>query len=259
MEMRQALSQHFLTEQSFLREIAEAIPGNKIVLEIGAGRGELTEHLAPRAKKVIAVEKDPGLMPVLEKNTAKFKNVEAVNADALKMDFRPYKYFAGNIPYSISSPLLFKILDSGFKETVLLLQKEFAQRLAAQPRTGDWSRLSVMAQNAAEIRIIDEVPKECFKPQPKVNSLIVHLKSKPKGQRLKLDPLLITALFQHKNQNAKKALLHARKVLGLEKQEISAIVEKTGLANKRAREMTQKELEALSKAFYSTKTRIRKG
>ncbi|MCX6767613.1 MAG: 16S rRNA (adenine(1518)-N(6)/adenine(1519)-N(6))-dimethyltransferase RsmA [Candidatus Micrarchaeota archaeon] len=257
--MRQKqLGQHFLTEESFLEEIAATLPKNKTVLEIGAGHGELTRFLAQRAKKVVAVEKDAAFIPLLKKTASRLKNVEIINADALDIDFKKYKHVAGNIPYSISSPLLFKILDSGVSEAVLLLQKEFAQRLTAYPGSDDWSRLSVMAQNAADIRIIDEVPKECFTPQPRVDSLVVHLKAKPKNQRLELDPAIIAALFQHKNQTVRNALVHSRRALGLEKDEITSMAEKTGFTDRRVREMALKELEALSKAFYSSSARIRK-
>jgi len=248
------LGQNFLKEESFLEEIAEAIPKGKNVLEIGAGHGELTKYLAKRAKKLTTIEKDPALLPALQKTISKLKNVQVLNADALDVDFKPYSYFAGNIPYAISSPLLFKILDSPFKEAVLLLQKEFAQRLVAQPGTDDWSRLAAMAQNAAEIKIIDEVPKECFSPVPKVDSLIVHFKSKPKKARLELDPFIVALLFQHKNQIVKNAIVHSRHMLGMEKEEAREAAEKTGLADRKVRQLGPQELEMLSKAFYSRKT-----
>ena len=249
------LGQNFLKEESFLEEIAQAIPKGKNVLEIGAGHGELTKFLAPRAKKLTAIEKDPTLLPALQKTAAAFKNVVSVNADALGTSFKPFPYVAGNIPYSLSSPLLFKILGGPFKEAVLLLQKEFAQRLVAEPGSEGWSRLAVMAQNAAEIKIIDEVPKECFSPVPKVDSLIIHLKSKPAKERLKLDPSTVALLFQHRNQTVRNALLHSRGALGMEKEEIRQLAEKTGLADTKVRHLAPAELETLSKSFYSPKTK----
>ncbi len=246
------LSQNFLVAPEFLEQIAQVLPlGGETVLEIGAGTGLLTAELAKRAKKVVAVEIDSQLIPTLEERLAKKKNVEIACADALEFDFSPYKLFFGALPYHISSPLLFKILESKFEHAVLVVQAEFGNRLVAQPGSSGWSRLSVMTQAVAKPEIIDYIPAVCFSPPPKVDSVIVHLQALPKEKRAKLDAKLVAALFTHKNQGVKKALLHSERMLGAEKQDLKKLLGKmpASLVEKRVRTLLMDELIALSKSI----------
>lgn len=242
------LGQHFLKDERVLGHIAKQMElKGRTVLEIGAGHGELTKHLAKAARKVVALEKDPVLFAELSVNAEKLANVEAVNCDALEFGFSKYNYFAGNLPYEISSPLLFKAIGSRFEEAVFLLQKEFAQRLVAGPGTADWSRLSAMAQSRADIAIVGYVKPELFSPPPKVESAIVLLKRKKRP--VQLDPQLVSLLFQHRNQSARKALEHSAKALGVSKQEARALAEKLPHSQKRGRELGLAELSEMSAAF----------
>ncbi len=246
---KRSLSQHFLVAPEFLQEIAGLLPRGETVLEIGAGTGLLTAELAKRARKVVAVEIDGALIPRLEERLRKQENAEIVHADALAVDFSPYKFIFGSIPYHISSPLLFKILASDFKQAVLVLQAEFGERLVAQPAGADWSRLSVMTQSAAHPRILGFIPAACFSPQPKVDSVIVRLRALPREKRIHLNAGLVAALFQHKNQSVKKALLHSQRALGKQRSEIKKLLEKVParLLEKRVRMLSLEELSELTR------------
>ena len=155
-----------------LVDYAELAPED-IVLEIGAGLGFLTELLAKKADKVIAVEIDPRLVRVLRKRFRGMDNIEIVQGDILKMSIQEFNKVVSTPPYSISSHLLFWILSSPFNLAVLTFQKEFAARLNAPVGSDDYCRLSVMSYYKAWIELLDEVPKEAFYPPPEVDSVIV--------------------------------------------------------------------------------------
>lgn len=248
---KKRLSQNFLAAPEFIYELAEALPlKGELVLEIGAGDGRVTRELASKARKVVAVEIDSDLIPILEKGLRKFRNVEIVRGDALALDYSPYKFIVGSLPYHVASPILFRIVSSGFRQAALVLQAEFAKRLVAKPNSSDYSRLTVMVQAACDCEIIGFIPKECFDPIPKVDSVIVKLTAKPPGGRLALSGTLVTALFSHKNQSVKKSLLHSTAQLGMDKgQTLSLIRSAGGLASRRVRTLSLEEFTILSKKF----------
>lgn len=247
---RRGLSQVFLLDRDSIKRIASAVPiRGKTVLEIGAGEGILTAALAGKVGsrgRVIALELDRSLAPKLSSRLEGMKNVEVNFCDALEFDFRGFKTIFGNLPYHISSKILFKILESNFDCAVLCLQKEFAERLVALPGGSEYSRLSVMAQNAAEVEILFGIPRFCFVPIPKVDSAVVLLKSKSLGKRVKLDPLLVNMLFQHRNQSAKKAFMHSRQALGIGKKQAVLLSEGLPFKEKRVRELTLEALQTQS-------------
>ena len=176
--MKKNLGQNFLIDNKVAeREVNHAdISKSDVVLEIGPGKGVITKLLASKAKKVIAIELDRNLINFLEKSMP--KNVELINYDAVKVDFNTLPKFnkiVSNLPFQISSPITFKILNHDFDLAVLIYQKEFADRLIAGPGSKDYSRLSVGVYYKARCRILETVPKTCFKPQPKVDSCIIML------------------------------------------------------------------------------------
>jgi len=183
---RHALGQHFLDNPSLLRKIAALVAPDpeETVLEIGAGEGTLTRALAERAGRVIAVEKDHRLIPALRASVP--SNVAVIEGDILDMDLdRLIRELntgpltvAGNLPYSISTPLLFKILDSrvSFKACFFLLQKEVADRLGAGPGTKAYAPLSILFQNVFVVRREFAVRPGSFRPPPKVDSAFVSLR-----------------------------------------------------------------------------------
>ena len=175
------LGQNFLYDPSILQRIIEAAGVSKddTVIEIGPGPGRLTRLLPEKAEKVIAIELDQELYARLRADLIGFRNVELVHGDALKFPYEevgPFKVVA-NIPYYITTPIIFRLLDA--KETLktmtLTIQKEVAERIVAAPGKKDYGVLSIMVQYHArpELRFI--IPKEAFRPTPKVDSAVVHM------------------------------------------------------------------------------------
>jgi len=186
---RHALGQHFLASPAVLRKIVGVIdpkPGD-VLVEIGAGHGVLTAALAETAGRIIAVEKDERLIPALTQDMP--ANVEVVHADILSVDFRELRRRAGvsalrvvgNIPYSISSPLLFRVLDDRevFSDCVFLLQKEVAERVTAGPGSKSYAPLGILLQNEFEARVAFRVAPGSFSPPPKVQSALLTLRRRP--------------------------------------------------------------------------------
>lgn len=186
---RQALGQHFLANEGVLRKIVAAIdPGPEdVIVEIGPGKGVLTAALAAKAGRVIAVEKDERLIPALREEMP--ANVEIVPGDILRTDLRGILEKAGvsavrlvgNIPYSISSPLLFRVLDERLllSDCVFLLQKEVADRVTAGPGTKSYAPLGILLQNEFEAGVAFTVAPGSFSPPPKVQSALLTLRRRP--------------------------------------------------------------------------------
>jgi 16S rRNA (adenine1518-N6/adenine1519-N6)-dimethyltransferase len=182
-----ALGQHFLANRSTLRKIVDTIAPEKdeLIIEIGAGKGALTFPLADRAGKVIAIEKDKGLIPFLLESQR--PNLDVRLADVLRFDFRDLVAgeaafrgkvkLVGNLPYVISSPLLFKVLEDKdlFSACVFLLQKEVAERLGASPGSKDYAPLSILFQRHFDVRLCFTVAPGAFSPPPRVRSTLVAL------------------------------------------------------------------------------------
>ncbi len=174
------LGQNFLIDKNALKKIIRASQINKkdIVLEIGPGLGALTKEIAKKAKKVIAIEKDPKIVNILEEALKDFKNVEIIQADILKnfnqLSIYNYKVVA-NLPYYITSPIIRMFLESKHKpkEMVLTMQKEVGQRIVSQPPC--MSLLSVSVQFYAKPSIIAYIAKKSFWPKPKVDSAVLHI------------------------------------------------------------------------------------
>lgn len=183
-----AKGQNFLIASWVPEQIAEqaGVDSRSGVLEIGPGIGSLTQQLALRAKKVCAVEVDERLAPILEKTVGEFDNLEILWGDVLKQDVPALvkQRFAGlrpmacaNLPYYITSPILSALLEAKcFSSVTVMVQKEVAQRIVAQPGTADYSAFTVFCQYYAQPEILFDVPAHCFMPQPKVTSAVVSLR-----------------------------------------------------------------------------------
>ena len=181
---RKKLGQSFLMDKSIIEQISKIaqVTKNDIVVEIGAGIGVLTQELARNAAKIIAVEVDNKLVGVLKDKLLKYENVEIYSGDILKFDFETITRseqqkikVIGNIPYNISSPVLFRLLS--FRKVidsfVIMLQKEVVQRLIAVPGGKDYGVPSVILQMFAMVEKILDVPAGCFYPVPKVESSVM--------------------------------------------------------------------------------------
>ncbi len=182
--MGQRYGQHFLSSPSILERIAKAAQpddGNQaeLIVEVGPGRGALTEHLLPRAKRLIAVEIDPVLVHYLKNKFREHSNFTVLNQDILKTNLRDFgpAIVAGNLPYYITSPILEKLFESGdtWLRAVFLVQKEVAERITAQPGSRDYGYLSVQTQLYSEPKILFPVSKAAFRPPPKVESAVFQL------------------------------------------------------------------------------------
>ncbi len=178
---RQKLGQHFLTKGSILERIAEAVcptaePPN-LVIEIGPGRGALTEKLLDRAARVIAVEIDPGLASHLRERFGGHPRLEIIEADVLRTDLAQWGRAAvsGNLPYYITSPILERTTQLDFTRAVFLIQKEVALRLTASPGSRDYGYLTVHTALFADVRRLFDVKPASFHPPPKVDSSVVLL------------------------------------------------------------------------------------
>lgn len=166
--------------------IESGVDSNTGVLEIGPGIGPLTQQLCLRAGKVCAVEVDNRLKPILERTVGEFDNLEILWNDVLKLDVPELvkEKFQGlrpaacaNLPYYITSPILTALLEAEcFDQVTVMVQKEVAVRIAAQPGSGDYSAFSVFCQYYAEPELLFDVPAHCFMPQPKVTSAVITLR-----------------------------------------------------------------------------------
>ena len=178
------LGQSFLIDINVINRISDAadISQDDIVVEIGAGIGVMTESVAKKAKRVIAVEIDRNLVLVLKEKLACYDNVEVYSGDILKFDFNSVAKthnskikIIGNVPYNISSPLIFRLISFRpvISDFLLMLQKEIVQRLVSVPNNKIYGVPSVILQMFATVEKIFDVPSTCFYPQPKVESAMV--------------------------------------------------------------------------------------
>ena len=181
---RKRFGQHFLHDKNTIDKILRAISPNEgeNLLEIGPGQGALTFPLLKQCKKLTAVELDRDLIPVLNNRAEKYGDLEIINADILnfKLDSlpgdQPYR-IVGNLPYNISTPLMFHLLKSihRIQDMHFMVQKEVAQRIVADAGNDHYGRLSIMMQYQCACQYLFDVAPECFTPPPKVNSAIIRL------------------------------------------------------------------------------------
>ena len=215
-----SLGQNFLIEGWVPRDIAEASGSGEgsVVLEIGPGIGPLTVELTRRADKVVAVELDRDLLPILDETLADCPNATVVPGDIMKLDMEALaaKQFGtltplvcANLPYNITTPVLTLLLESGlFAGITVMIQKEVAQRICAAPGSKDYGAFSVLCQYYARTELLFEVPKECFLPAPKVTSAVVRLTPRPRPACVE-DEALFFRVVRGAFSQRRKTLLNA--------------------------------------------------
>lgn len=217
---KKSLGQNFLTDLNILKKIVAAaeVGEEDDVIEIGPGIGALTEQLAKSAHQVMALEIDSRLIPVLSETLSPYDNVKIVEQDVLKADLKELiaQNFDGrhkiklvaNLPYYITTPIVMHLLevDVDFETIVVMMQKEVADRLAAQPGTKDYGSLSVAVQYEMDAKIAFIVPKTVFMPQPKVDSAIIALNRKDEKPDVPVDEPFFKKMV-------KEIFLHRRKSL----------------------------------------------
>lgn len=178
------LGQHILSDKRVIRRLCSYADINHkdTVLEVGCGSGNITESLLDRAGRVIGIEVDDKYARILGESF--YEEIEngrlvLVQGDVLKTDFPSFNKFVSNIPYNISSPVTFKLLQHEFDIAAVIYQKEFAKRMVAKPGSKDYSRLSVVLRSYCKPDLMEFVPKGAFKPHPEVTSAIVRLVPQP--------------------------------------------------------------------------------
>jgi len=217
---RKTIGQHFLIDPNIVRKTLDlsALQYEELVLEVGPGRGILTRALCRRVRRVIAVEIDPRLVEYLKHSLADCPNLELHLGDALEFPYESLPedtVVVANLPYYVSTPLLFRILESRdrFSRLIVMLQAEVAARLIAQPGTSQYGILSVLIQAWAIPSLGFRVSPGCFRPRPDVTSAVVHLTiRKGGGLRLPDDQTFartVRAAFSHRRKTLANSLRHA--------------------------------------------------
>ncbi|MEG3224712.1 MAG: 16S rRNA (adenine(1518)-N(6)/adenine(1519)-N(6))-dimethyltransferase [Methanobacteriales archaeon Met13] len=203
--------QHYLVNSSILDRIIRSaeLSLEDTVLDIGAGIGNLTIPLSKVAGRVIAIEQDSKIAQILKERLREkgINNVEVLEGDAVRLDIPNFNKVVSNLPYQISSPITFRLLEYDFDFAVLMYQLEFADRMVASPGNSKYSRLSVMMKIYAHVEKLFTVPRGAFIPPPRISSAVV--KFTP-NKDVEVDDFLLKttrALFQHKRKKSKKALL----------------------------------------------------
>jgi len=246
------LGQNFLLDDSVVsRSVGFAGLNSKdIVLEIGPGLGNLTEEILKSGAKVVGVEQDPAFCKFLERRFG--ERVRIVQADAVQAFLPEFNKVVSNLPYQISSPITFKLLDIGFDVAVLMLQREFAERMIAKPGTDDYGRLSVGVYYRADCEIMLNVPRHAFWPQPKVDSCVVRLVPKPppfevKDRQAFFD--VTRAIFSHRRKKISNSLKVDPATASLVTSEIESSLDKLPYASKRAEELSPEMIGELADAL----------
>lgn len=235
--MLKRYGQHFLSDPAILSGIVDALAptGADTVVEIGPGRGSLTDILAERAGRVVAIEIDKLLVEQLRKRYASKASVEIVEADVLEADLNALAgrdfLLIGNVPYYITTPIIFKALDPPIpRRSVFLVQREVAERMAAAADTGSYGALTVNLAVVAKVEIVASVPARAFKPPPKVDSSVIRLTPVAAPlvplESLRAFRTFIQAVFGQRRKQLQRVL---RTVAGLSLPDTAAILERVGI------------------------------
>lgn len=247
--------QHFLTDARVAeRAIRHADVGaSDVVLEIGPGLGVLTRRLVERARHVVAIESDRRFAAYLQKAVPR---AEIVHGDGLKVPWPAFDVMVSNLPYQISSPLTFRLLETPFDRAVLMYQWEFARRMVAAPGTPDYSRLSVGVYVRAACTVLERVPRNAFHPQPKVSSALVRLEPRPCPFPLD-DPAafdaVVAALFEHRRKTVANGLRLAWRAFTATPEALEARMDGLPFGERRVEELRPEEIEAVTRAVVGAK------
>ena len=222
-DFKKKFGQNFLVDANVLDNIVSAaeIESDDFVLEIGPGMGSMTQVLCERAKKVIAVEIDKKLIPVLEETLAAYDNVRVINEDILKTDInefvrendgKPIKIVA-NLPYYITTPLIMQLLESKsmLKSITVMVQSEVAERMQASPGSKDYGALSLAVQFYANPKVVMRVSPECFMPKPNVESSVIRLECFEESPLKVVDEKLMFKLIRASFNQRRKTLANGIK------------------------------------------------
>ena len=237
--------QNFLVDPNVLERVMDAagVSGEDCVLEIGPGIGTMTQLLAERAGKVVAVEIDRNLIPILEETLSPYSNVTVINEDILKLDVeeairvrgegRPVKVVA-NLHYYITTPIIMSLLEGGapLESITVMVQKEVAERMQAVPGTKDYGALSLAVQYYSRPEVVANVPPNCFIPRPNVGSAVIRLTRYGTPPVQAADPgklfTVIRASFNQRRKTLANSLGNAPG-LSASRERVAGILEEMGL------------------------------
>ena len=258
--------QNFLIDPHVLDKIIEAAEVTKddFVLEIGPGIGTMTQYLCEAARQVLAVEIDNNLIPILQETLSSYDNVEILHGDILKQDIheiaekyndkKPIKVVA-NLPYYITTPIIMGLLESHvpLANITVMVQKEVAERMQAEPGTKEYGALSLAVQYYAKPYLAANVPPNCFMPRPKVGSAVIQLvryeEPPVQVENEKLMFRLIRASFNQRRKTLVNGLKNSQE-LDFSKEEIEKAMAETGIpVNVRGEALTLAEFADLANVF----------
>ena len=247
-KLSKSLGQNFLTDKNVLDKIISEsfICEEDLVIEIGPGIGVLTAEAAQFAGKVVAIEIDKNLLPILNETLGGFDNIEVINKDILKTDLneildshkiingcpRKAVRIIGNLPYYITTPIIMKILEDGIKadSITIMMQKEVADRIMAKPGGKTYGALSVAVQYYCEVNSIAIVPRTSFVPPPNVDSAVLRLDIRKKKPVELSDENVFFACIKSGFGQRRKTLLNSLSgVMGLSKEQVSIVLERAGI------------------------------
>ena len=268
MSAKKKFGQNFLIDGGVLEGIVEAagVTDKDCVLEIGPGIGTLTQYLAEAAGRVVAVEIDKTLLPVLADTLSEYDNVTVINEDVLKVDIdriieeynegRPIKVVA-NLPYYITTPIIMKLFESGalIESITVMVQKEVADRMAAGPGNKDYGSLSLAVGFYAEANTVIDVPPSSFIPQPNVGSAVVKLTKYPEQKVKVKDSRYLFEIIRTSFNQRRKTLsnsLSNNASLGVSRDKVSAALVKMGIDERaRGETLTLEQFAELSDILQS--------
>ena len=261
------LGQNFLVNPTVCPRMADAVrestDGKIGVLEIGAGVGVLTKELLERCEKVVCVELDTRLFPVLDDTLAGYDNLTLINADILKVDLESVikEHFDGmeifvcaNLPYYITSPVIMRLLEEKlpFNKIIVMVQKEAGDRLCAKVGTRESGAVTVAVNYYAKARKLFDVSRGSFMPSPNVDSCVIELDLTQKGDYKVLDEKLFFKMIKSAFAQRRKTILNSiSSGMGIDKAKLSQAIENAGLSQTtRAEALTMEQLTDLSNKIY---------
>lgn len=233
-----SLGQNFLIDKNFVDKIVDGADiAGKNVIEVGPGIGTISYEMAKTCKKLVLIELDSSLIPILEENMSDFRNVTIINQDILKTNLKEIqdKYFGGepfefvsNLPYYITTPIIEKIFEEDLdcQSMTIMVQKEVADRMLASEKDKDYSSLSVFVKYYSEAKFLTKVPKSVFIPQPKIDSAVLRLNLRVYDEKVNKEKLF--ALVKAGFLKRRKTILNSMSAVA-EKDDLRKVFEKLNL------------------------------
>jgi 16S rRNA (adenine1518-N6/adenine1519-N6)-dimethyltransferase len=246
--------QHFLVDDRVLDRVPGYLPDDADtdhLLEIGGGTGALTDRLLPVGERVTVVERDPDLASFLREEFAAdvgAGRLTVVEGDALEVDLQAFTACVSNLPYGISSEVAFRLLPRK-RPLVLMVQAEFADRMAAAAGTDDYGRLSVTAGHYADVEVVERVPKEAFDPRPAVESALVRATPREPEYDVPDDEFFldfVTACFTQRRKTMRNAIRNTTHISGLADGDAVVEAADDDLLSRRAGTVTPAEFARLA-------------